>query len=261
MLVDSHCHLNMLDLTEFDGDLANVLKNARNQGVTHILNVCTDLASFPAVLATAHQYPNVYASLGIHPNEVLENEPTLEDLINFASDPKVIAIGETGLDYFRTEGDVTWQQERFRRHIHASHALKKPLIVHTRQARKDTIAILKEERAEDVKGVLHCFTEDWAMAKEAISFGFYISFSGIITFKNAVELHDVVKQVPLEKILIETDAPYLAPMPYRGKQNQPAYVYYVAERVAELKNISYEEVAEQTAKNFFNLFGLSAPVP
>lgn len=254
MLIDSHCHLDLLDLTQFNHDLLNVLDAAKQNGVTHLLNVCADLKNFPNVLEIAKQYPNVYASVGLHPNEQVDKEPTTEELIQYTKDEKIIAIGETGLDYYRSEGDLTWQQDRFRRHIEAAKKSNKPLIVHTRQAREDTIVILKEESAAEVGGVLHCFTEDWNMAKEALNLGFYISFSGIITFKNAGELHEVVKLVPLEKMLIETDAPYLAPVPFRGKPNQPAYVRYVAERIAELKNISFEKVAEQTTQNFFELF-------
>lgn len=254
MLIDSHCHLDQLDLTLFNQDLNNALAAAKQNGVTHILNVCIDLKNFPRVLEIAKEHPYVYASVGLHPNEQVDEEPTSEELIQYALDKKIVAIGETGLDYYRSEGDLTWQQDRFRRHIEAAKKSGKPLIVHTRQAREDTITILKEEEAAQAGGVLHCFTEDWTMAKKALDLDFYLSFSGIITFKNAVELHEVVKQTPLEKILIETDAPYLAPVPFRGKPNQPAYVRYVAERIAELKNVTFEKVAEQTTKNFFDLF-------
>jgi TatD DNase family protein len=254
MLIDSHCHLDQLDLTEFNNDLTNALTAAEQNGVTHILNVCIDLENFPRVLEIAKAHPHVYASVGLHPNEQVIEEPTTEELVQYARDEKIVAIGETGLDYYRSEGDLSWQQDRFRRHIAAAKECHKPLIVHTRQAREDTITILNEEGAALTGGVLHCFTEDWVMAKKALDLGFYLSFSGIITFKNAVELHEVVKQAPLEKILIETDAPYLAPVPFRGKSNQPAYVRYVAERIAELKKITFEKVAEQTTKNFFDLF-------
>lgn len=254
MLVDSHCHLNMLDLANFNGDIANVVQAAKDNGVSHILNVATNMANFPEVIKTAEQFENVYASIGIHPDDETVTEPSVEEFLQLGSHEKVVAIGETGLDYFHGILDVTKQQLRFIKHIHVAKTLKKPLIVHTRQARADTIDLLQQENAAEVGGVLHCFTEDWAMAKQALDLNFYISFSGIITFKNAADLRDVVKEVPLEKMLIETDSPYLAPMPFRGKQNQPAYVRYVAEQVAAIKNIPVEQVIEQTGKNFFKLF-------
>lgn len=253
-LVDTHCHLNILELTDFDGNIANVLLAANKQDVKYFLNVAVDLENVSEVIAIANKFPNVFASIGLHPNEKVSQEPTLNELLTLASEKKVIAIGETGLDYFRSEGDLRWQRERFVNHITAAKELGKPIIVHSRQAKEDTIKILKQENAEKVRGILHCFTEDWEMAKQAIDLGFYISFSGIITFKNAQALQEVVKKIPLECLLIETDAPFLAPVPFRGKTNQPAYVRYVAEAVAELKNISYLKVAEQTSQNFFNLF-------
>ena len=254
MLIDSHCHLDQLDLTPHNGKLDKALANAKTHGVGHFLCVCIDLEHFPDVLKIAEQYDNVYASVGLHPNEKVNAEPTVAELIKLAQHPKVIAIGETGLDYYRTEGDVSWQQERFRHHIQAALEVKKPLIVHSRQAREDTIRILKEEGADKIGGVMHCFTENWEMAQQAIALNFYISFSGIVTFKNAHELQEVAKQVPLNKMLVETDSPYLAPNPYRGKPNEPAYVRYVAEYIAELRQLNFAAVAEQTTKNFKELF-------
>lgn len=255
MLIDSHCHLDQLDLTPYQGSLDLALEAARKSDVEYFLNVCIDLENFPTVLNIAEKHPNVFASVGLHPNEAIDKEPTAKDLIKLAQHAKVIAIGETGLDYYRSEGDLRWQQQRFRQHIAAAKELNKPLIVHSRQARQDTIRILKEENAANVAGVLHCFTEDWKMAQQALDLNFYISFSGIVTFKNAVELKEVAQKVPLDRILIETDSPYLAPMPYRGKPNEPAYVRYVAEHIAELRNLTYAEVAKATTENFWRLFG------
>ena len=254
MLVDSHCHLDRLDLSEHKNDLANAIQAAEAQGVGHFLCVSVVLEDLPKILAITERFPNIGASVGVHPTEEMTQEPSVEELANLAKHPKIVAMGETGLDYYRDQGNMPWQQQRFRNHIRAAKLTGKPLIIHTRQARADTIQFLKEEHAEEVGGVFHCFTEDITMAKQALDLGFYISFSGIITFKNAQEIREVMQQLPLDRILIETDSPYLAPMPYRGKTNQPAYVYYVAECIAELRKISYEEVAEQTTKNFFKLF-------
>ncbi len=254
MLVDSHCHLDRLDLTPYQGDLSLALDAAKKNSVQHILCVCIDLDNFPKVLAIAENYPDVSASVGIHPTEVITTEPSVEELVQLATHPKVVALGETGLDYYREQTNKEIQQERFRRHIRTAKKVAKPLIVHTRQARADTIAILKEEGADEVGGVLHCFTEDLDMAQKAIEINFYISFSGIVTFQNAKELQEIAKQIPLERMLIETDAPYLAPVPYRGKSNEPAYVRHVAEYIAQLRGISFEELAKKTTENFFNLF-------
>lgn len=254
MLVDSHCHLDRLDLSPYNHDLSLALTAAKEKSVEHILCVCIDLENFPAVLNIAKQYSFVSASVGIHPTEVIAREPTVQELLELASDPNIVAFGETGLDYYRDDSQKDIQLERFHTHIQAAKHANKPLIVHTRHARADTIRMIKEEGADSVGGVLHCFTEDLAMAQQAIEQNFYISFSGIVTFKNAQELRDVVKTIPLERILIETDAPYLTPVPYRGKPNQPAYVYYVAQCIAELRGISIETVAEQTTFNFFKLF-------
>jgi TatD DNase family protein len=253
MLVDSHCHLNLLDLSAEGGDLNHVIERAKQAGVEHILNVSINLADFPQVLSTAKAYPFVSASVGLHPNDQ-DEEVTVDDLIKHGQDQKVIAVGETGLDYFRSTGDVEWQRDRFRRHIQASIALKKPLIIHTRQANEDTLAIMQSEAASRVGGVMHCFTEDWNMAKQALDLGFYISFSGIVTFKNAEQIQETAKQVPLDRMLVETDAPYLAPLPHRGKPNEPGYVRHTAEFIAKMRDISLEELAAQTTQNFYHLF-------
>jgi TatD DNase family protein len=253
-LVDSHCHLDQLDLTAHAGDLEKALSEAKKNGVVHMLCVCITLEDFPAVLAIAKAHPHVSASVGLHPNEIVPLEPTIAELVTLAQDPKVIAIGETGLDYYRSQGDVEWQRERFRNHIQASKNCGKPLIIHTRQAKEDTLKIMREENVLEAGGVMHCFTEDWEMAAAALDMGFYISLSGIVTFKNAVEIQTVAKKVPLNRLLIETDSPYLAPNPHRGRPNEPAYVRYVAECIANLRGIDVAEVAEHTTKNFFNLF-------
>jgi TatD DNase family protein len=258
MLVDSHCHLDQLDLAPYQGQLAGALQAAKEQGIGHILCVCIDLPHFPDVLTITKQYPDITATLGLHPNEIVTQEPTVDELVKLGQDPKIVGIGETGLDYYRTQGeDIHWQQQRFCTHIAAAKQLKKPLIVHSRQAREDTITLLKSEGADEIGGVLHCFTEDWEMAKRALDLNFYISFSGIITFRNAQALREVAVKVPLDRLLIETDAPYLAPEPYRGKPNEPRYVRYVARHLADLKKLPFEILAEQTTQNFFNLFSLA----
>lgn len=252
ILVDSHCHLDCLK-----EDVSDILARAKREDVGYFLCVCITQTDFPRMLSLANPYDNVFVSIGTHPNEVVSHESTVAEMIALAADPKVVAIGETGLDYYRTTGDLTWQQERFRRHIEVARKTNKPLIVHSRAAREDTIRILAEEKATEAKGVLHCFTENWDMAKQALDLNFYVSFSGIITFQNAHEIRDVVRKMPLDRLLIETDSPYLAPVPHRGKDNEPAFVRYVAEKVAEIKGLTYEEVAEQTTQNFFALFSLA----
>jgi TatD DNase family protein len=232
--------------------MATVLARAKNNNVQHILNVCVKLADFPAVLKTAIAHPNVSASVGLHPNE--QEQVTVDQLVQLGQHPKVVAIGETGLDYFRSTGDLEWQREQFRTHIRAAKILKKPLIIHTRAAKEDTIRILQEENAQAVAGVMHCFTEDLAIAEQAMAMGFAISFSGVVTFKNATAIQTVAKQIPLERLLIETDAPYLAPEPYRGKPNEPAYVKHTAEYLARLRGEPIEVFAKQTTENFFKLF-------
>ena len=213
-----------------------------------------ELATFPQVLNLAENHDNLYASVGVHPDYELETEPTQAELVQFAQHPKVVAIGETGLDYYRLTGNLDWQRERFRTHIRAARGCGKPLIIHTRSAAADTLRIMKEEDAGSTGGVMHCFTENLQVAQAAIELGFHISFSGILTFKNATIIKEVAQNIPLEKILIETDSPYLAPVPYRGKTNQPAYVKHVAEEIARLRNIPLEEVGAATSQNFMRLF-------
>lgn len=254
ILVDSHCHLDRLELAPYQGDLSNVLAEAAQQGVRTMLTVSVDIDSFPAVHAIAKRYEQVFCSVGLHPTEQLDHEPSEQQLFELAQQDKVIAVGETGLDYYHIQGDVTWQQERFRRHIRVARSSGKPLIIHSRQAPEDTIRIMHEEKADTIGGVMHCFTESWEVAEQAMELGFYISLSGIVTFKNATTLHDVAKRVPLERLLVETDAPYLAPVPHRGQSNYPAYVRHTAARIAELRGIPLEQVAEQTTHNFFKLF-------
>lgn len=256
MLIDSHCHLNLIDYTALGTDMNAVVRAARDNNVRYMLCVGTNATENQAVIEIAAQYPEVFASIGFHPNEVVAAEPTFEELLSLASQSKVIGIGETGLDYYRTEAEQPWQQARFETHIEVAKTIKKPLIVHTRNARLDTLAILKAGQANECRGVLHCFTEDWDMARAALDLEFYISFSGIVTFKNAVELQTVAKKMPIDRILIETDAPWLAPIPYRGKINQPAYVKHVAEFLAVLRGESFEEIAEHSTKNFHDLFDL-----
>ncbi len=254
-LVDSHCHLDQLDLAAYDGSLAKAMTFAESCGVQHFLCVCITLKDFPAMMDIVRAYHQVSASVGLHPNEQdIEREPTAVELIALADDPKVIAIGETGLDYYRSSGDVEWQRERFRQHIRAAKATGKPLIVHSRQAKADTLKILREEQADKVGGVLHCFTEDWQMAIDAMALNFYISFSGIVTFNSAKDIQHVAKEMPLDRMLIETDSPYLAPVPHRGKPNEPAYVRYVAEFIAKMRDVDVAEIAAQTTENFFKLF-------
>jgi TatD DNase family protein len=252
MFVDSHCHIDFPELSE---NIEALLANMRDAGVTHALCVSVNLADWPRVLGLAESHGNLYASVGVHPDQpVDQSEPSEEDLLGRADHPRIVAIGETGLDYYRLTGDLSWQRERFRTHIRAALTCGKPLIIHTRAAAEDTVSIMREENAGNAGGVMHCFTETWDVARAALDLGFYISFSGIISFKNAADLREVVRQVPMERMLIETDSPYLAPVPYRGKTNQPAYVKHVAECVSQIKNIPLEIVAKSTTENFFKLF-------
>jgi TatD DNase family protein len=253
VLVDSHCHINFPELAS---DLDGVIARMQAAGVTHALCVSVSLESFPEVLAIAERFPNVYASVGIHPDQHTGTEATSERLIELAHHPKVVAIGETGLDYYRETGDLEWQRERFRTHIRAARACSKPLIVHTRQAAEDTLAIMSAEGAAEVGGVMHCFTESLSVAEQAMALNFHISFSGIVTFKNAKDLKHVAREVPIQRLMVETDSPYLAPAPYRGKTNEPAYVRRVAEEISEIKGLPFDEVAKQTSANFFSLFNV-----
>lgn len=254
-LVDSHCHLDLLDLSPFNGELDRVIANARDHGVTEMLCVSITLETFPQVLAVSEAYPNVYASVGVHPNERKGREPDVDELVRLArSGRRIVAIGETGLDYFRSEGELDWQLERFRRHIAAARETGLPLIIHMRDANEDTLRILREEGADRVGGVMHCFTADLETAEAAIDLGFYISFSGIVTFNNATDLKQVAARIPEDRMLVETDCPYLTPAPFRGQPNQPAYTRYVAEHIAELRGVPYEHVARVTSDNFRRLF-------
>ena len=255
-LVDSHCHLDRLDLSKFDNGLDGVLKQAADLDVAYMLCVSIDMDNVHDVINIAHQHDDVYASVGVHPTaeEAAGQETSVEMLIELADDPKVVAIGETGLDYYHCQGDMTWQHDRFRRHIEASKQTAKPLIIHTRDAKADTLRIMQEEDAEKAGGVMHCFVEDLETAEKAMEMGFYISFSGIVTFKNATELQEVARQIPLDRLLVETDSPYLTPVPYRGKPNYPGYTRYVAEFIAGLKGVDLDEVAAATTENFQRLF-------
>ena len=219
-----------------------------------MLCVSVTLEKFPEIRALAQHHSHIFASVGVHPNETEGQDPSVEELVALAADNRVVAMGETGLDYFRSQGDMQWQQERFRRHIRAAKQSGKPLIVHTREAAEDTLRILREENAADIGGVMHCFTESWEVARAALDMNFYISFSGIITFRNAAALREVAQQVPLDRLLIETDAPYLAPMPHRGKTNEPAFVKHVADCLAEVRGATIETIADVTTRNFFSLF-------
>ena len=253
VFVDSHCHLNFPELS---GDLPAVLEAMAASRVTHALCISVNLPELPAVLQLAADHANLFATVGVHPDVEDTPEPSVAELVAFAARPKVVAIGETGLDYYRLTGDLSWQRARFRAHIRAARECRRPLVIHTRAAAADTLAIMREERAAEAGGVMHCFTETWEVAAAALDLGFHISFSGIVTFKNATALKEVARRVPLDRMLIETDAPYLAPVPFRGKTNQPAYVRYVGEEVARLREIGVDEVATATSENFFRLFGV-----
>ncbi len=254
MFIDSHCHLDFPDLAK---DLDGLLHNMRENQVTHALCVSVNLPDFPRVRGLAEAHENLFASVGVHPDYEDQIEPHADQLAELANHPKVIAIGETGLDYFRLQGDLEWQRERFRQHIRAARKANKPLIIHTRSAAADTLRIMQEEGADSVGGVMHCFTESWEVAQQAVAMNFYISFSGIVTFKNAVTLKEVAKNIRLDRMLIETDSPYLAPVPFRGKLNQPAFVRHVAEEIARLRGTELEEIAAATTDNFFNCFKVS----
>lgn len=256
MFVDSHCHLQLIDYDKIDSSEAKAVELARSYDVEYILCVATKLDQYDNLVEIAKRYDNVSASIGVHPNEE-DTSFSIQKLEELAKNPEIVAIGETGLDYFRTEGDgsIKAQQQKFRDHITVAKRVKKPIIVHTRQAKEDTIRILKEENASEIGGVIHCFTEDLDMAQRCIELGFKISFSGIVSFKNTIELQNVAKSLDLADILIETDCPYLAPTPMRGKINQPAYVKHVAEAIANLKGVSVEEVGRITTENYYSLFG------
>jgi len=251
MFVDSHCHVNFPELA---AQMPDILERMKNNGVGRALCVSVNLPDWPGLLKLVEQHDELYASVGVHPDYEDTIEPTVEDLIERSIHPKVIAIGETGLDYFRLTGDLSWQRERFRRHIRAARHTQLPLIIHTRSSSQDTLDIMKEEGAQEARGVMHCFTESWEVAQASMDLGFYISFSGIVTFKKATELQEVARRMPLDRILIETDSPYLAPVPHRGKLNDPSKVIHVAEMIATLRSTTTQEIEEASTNNFFNLF-------
>ena len=254
MLVDSHCHLDFPELSE---NITQTLDLMKINQVLCALCVSVNLEKFPDVLALAEKYSCLYASVGVHPDATNNQEPSVADLLKLADHPRVIAIGETGLDYYWHKEAPEWQKNRFRTHIQAALSAKKPLIVHNRDAGADTIRILKEEHAEKVGGIMHCFVDTWEIAEQALALGFYISLSGIVTFKNAKSIQEIAKRIPLNRLLLETDSPYLAPVPFRGKTNQPAYLKYIAEEVARLRNISFSEIKSASTNNFFTLFNLA----
>lgn len=250
-IIDSHCHINFPQL---GGDIEGIVSRMKAAEVSTALCVSVTLESFPAVLEIAKAHGEIYASVGVHPDETKGEDPDVDRLVDLSANPRIVAIGETGLDYYRLEGDLEWQRQRFRRHIQAAKEVNKPLIVHTREAGEDTINIMREEGADKVGGVMHCFTETWDVARAALDLGFMISFSGILTFKSAKELREVAARVPLESVLVETDSPYLAPVPHRGKTNEPAYVRFVAEELARIKGLALEDIAAATTNNFRRLF-------
>jgi len=258
MFIDSHCHLDRIDLTPYNNDFSCFMQETRNKKIDHMLCIAIDLEAYPAMYDMVRDYPEISLSVGVHPNVTEGQDPSVDELIELAKDPKVIAIGETGLDYFRSEGDLEWQHQRFRNHIKTAITLNKPLIIHTREAGHDSLDVLAAEGADQVGGIIHCFTEDWAYAEKALDLGFYISFSGIVTFKNAQAIKEVAKKVPSDRFLIETDSPYLAPVPFRGKPNYPTYVPHVAEHIAELRGTSVEDIAKLSSDNFNLLFNFQA---
>jgi len=251
MLVDSHCHLNFPELTE---NLLKVLELMHSNEVACAACIGVNLEDLPRILSLAEAHSHLWATVGVHPEVTDGREPTITELVELAQHPKVIAIGETGLDYYWQKDQPEWQRERFRTHIRAAIEAKKPLVIHNREATADILRLMREEGAERVGGILHCFTETWEVAESVLEMGFHIAISGIVTFKNALTIKDVARRVPLDRLLIETDSPYLAPVPYRGKLNQPAYVKHVAEEIARLRDISFDDVARATTDNFFHLF-------
>jgi len=250
-LVDSHCHLDFPDLA---ADLDGILARMAEAGVERAMCISVTLPDLPRVIALAERHPQLWATVGVHPDYEDTAEPSVDDLVRLADHPRVLAIGETGLDYYRLEGDLEWQRERFRRHIRAARRINKPLVIHTRSSSADTLRIMEEEGAAAVGGVMHCFTESQAVAEAAIAMNFVISFSGIVTFKNARDLQEVARTIPLQSMLVETDSPYLAPVPHRGKTNQPAWVRHVAEFIAQLRGVTPEVIAEATTANFERVF-------
>jgi len=250
-IADTHCHI---DFPQFDGRLSELLENAKQMEVSYMVCAAVNLEDFPRILNLVESKPGLFASVGVHPNYTQCEEPSVERLVQLSKNEKVVAIGETGLDYFRSQGDLEWQRERFKTHILAAREAHMPIIVHSRKAPEDTMRILKENGADGPRGVMHCFTGDYPMAKAALDLGFYISFSGIVTFKNSTDLASVAKKIPLDRMLVETDSPYLSPVPMRGKENQPAYVRYTAEFLAQQRGMPLEQFAEITTSNFIDLF-------
>ncbi|MDO9106631.1 MAG: TatD family hydrolase [Methylovulum sp.] len=275
MLIDSHCHLDRIDLAPYQHDFGCFMQAVKENNIEHLLCIAIDLEAYPAMLDLVAGYDQISVSVGVHPNVQDGHDPSVEELIVLGQADQVIAIGETGLDYFRTTarmqevgqcrerlpgiGELDWQHQRFRNHINAAKALQKPLIIHTREAKQDTLRILAEEGADEVGGIIHCFTEDWEFAQQALALNFYISFSGIVTFNNAKAIKDVAQKVPADRFLIETDSPYLAPVPFRGRTNYPTYVRYVAEHIAELRGTSVDAIAERSTENFYTLFNIQPP--
>jgi TatD DNase family protein len=254
MLIDSHCHLDCIDLATFDGDFDALVRDSRESGVEHMLCVSINMQSYPAMLEKVRPYQDISVSVGMHPMADKDETFSRQLLLDLAADEKVVAIGETGLDYYYHKDQADWQLSQFRTHVEVANQVDKPLIIHTRDAGEDTLRVLREEGAEHCSGVIHCFTETMEFAEQAMDLGFMISFSGIVTFRNADALRDVARMVPDEYLLIETDSPYLAPVPHRGKQNQPAYVRHVAETLAEIRSTSIEHIADISRENFYRLF-------
>ena len=258
MVIDSHCHLDRIDLAPYGGDLSKAIEQARSRGVDRMLCVGIDMGNAEQVMTIAKDHDGVYASVGIHPMDIGKGTYDIDQLKTWALQDHVVAVGETGLDYFYSADSAELQQQSFTEHLKLASEVRKPVIVHTRDAREDTLNLIRAHGDASVGGVLHCFTESWEMAEQALDHNYYVSFSGIVTFRNAAELRDVVKKVPLDRLLVETDSPYLAPVPHRGKKNEPQYVVEVAQCVAELKGISYEALAEVTTENFYKLFSTAS---
>lgn len=257
MLFDSHCHLDRIDLDDFENSFDQLLSTIASDDVTRMLCICVDLESFPAMHQRIAAHEHIFCTAGVHPDYENVQEPSIEKLCELAQLDKVVAIGETGLDYYHQSGDLDWQRARFVTHIEAARECGLPLVIHTRDAREDTLNLLRKHKAQEVGGVLHCFTENWPMARAAIELGFYISISGIVTFQQAQNVRAMARQIPLERLLIETDAPWLSPAPHRGKTNHPGRVRLVAEKLAEIRGESVETLARETFRNANKLFGLS----
>jgi len=258
VLVDSHCHLDCIDLADFDNNFDDLIQRTHEAGVEHMLCVSINLKQYPEMLDKVRDYPHISVSAGMHPMADESDEFSIDYLTELASDEKVVAIGETGLDYYYHKDNPQWQQQRFRAHVQVANQLNKPVIIHTRDAGDDTLQILRDENAEHCGGVIHCFTENQHFADKALELGFMISISGIVTFRNADALRAIAKTIPDDRLLIETDSPYLAPVPHRGKQNQPAFVQQVAETLAEVRGTSVEHIAEITRNNFYSLFNIAS---